>query len=193
MGHTLQHKMKSLLSKITTKTMIPLLALSLSTTEPAKAQASLLKELAKKYALFEKGRNIVNDIFSTGSLVNGKLLDAIKEVESNNDWLAIGEDGERGAYQITKKIWDKYSVLPFELAFYEPAAREVARAYLKDIEEHYEDNCADWKKYSKETKRKLIAAGYNSGEINVSDLECDLSNLTRKVQNYAGDVIDAMD
>ena len=68
------------------------------------------------------------------------LLASIAVVESNTNDAAIGKAGERGRYQITREVWEKwltpsrfhYTDLAFEIGAHSPSmSRHVASQHIK--------------------------------------------------------------
>ena len=62
------------------------------------------------------------------------FLLAIASVESGNNPKAIGQEGERSAYQMTRETWRRYTSDPFEWATSRPdEAKRVATEHAKHL------------------------------------------------------------
>jgi len=53
-------------------------------------------------------------------------------------------------------------------------------------------NCGNWKNYKTEKQIRLLAAGYNGGEANVSNLGCDPGKMKKTTQEYVDSIINIL-
>lgn len=58
------------------------------------------------------------------------FLASIDQVESGRDDAALGHAGERGRYQITRRVWSRYTAAPFRHAHRQDLANAVAEKHL---------------------------------------------------------------
>lgn len=87
-----------------------------------------------------------------------RLSSAIAQVESGSRDNAIGQNGEKGRYQIQKQLWQQVSHLPFESAHDPIAAKRVAIRHLQWLEHKLEDfQSLD------RSRVYLIALGWHAG------------------------------
>jgi hypothetical protein len=85
------------------------------------------------------------------------MLDAIAQVESGNNPRAVGQHGERSAYQMMESTWKSHTDLPFLLATQRPdMARMVARRHLEWL-------CAALRRMHTQLEPELIAGGWQAG------------------------------
>lgn len=74
-------------------------------------------------------------IMQSQSVVNDRLLDAVRQVESSGNDKAVSRAGARGPYQFMPKTWAEWSNdRPFNDAFDPVISRQVAFRYLVWIE-----------------------------------------------------------
>lgn len=70
------------------------------------------------------------------------FLRALDQVESGGRDKAVGGDGERGRYQITRAVWSQHTRKPFELAHKRVFAHAVAEQHFDWIARQLIE--ADW-------------------------------------------------
>ncbi len=87
-----------------------------------------------------------------------RLAQCIADVESGSKDDAIGQNGERGRYQIQKQLWQQISPLPFESAHDPLIAKRVAIRHLEWLEK----KLASFESLDR-SRVYLIALGWNAG------------------------------
>lgn len=126
-----------------------------------------------------------------------RFLNAIAEIETGNDPSAIGQAGERSAYQFMESTWYDRTDTPFVLATKDPdLAREVAikhtrwvRDRVKSIRnEAFND---DYKLFPQELDQLVydMAIIWNYGYGNFLNYVRKGENLPQSVENYAQRVV----
>ncbi|MFT5121814.1 MAG: hypothetical protein ACI9TH_001729 [Kiritimatiellia bacterium] len=114
------------------------------------------------------------------------LVDAMIQIESNGDPLAVGSAGERGLMQIMPATWKETTKrmykkpAPFAKAFDPDLNREVGTRYLSDIQRWLSHYSEQWDS----DLRSLILASYNAGFTAVSERGFDVSRMPKQVQEY---------
>lgn len=104
-----------------------------------------------------------------------RLSSCIAQVESSNNDMAIGKQGERGRYQIQQQLWQQISHLPFDQAHNPTEAKKVAIRHLEWLSNKFRDHQS-----LDRSRVYLIALGWNAGPQAVLHLFA-----TRNQREYA--------
>src|SRR3989344_1929829 len=134
--------------------------------------------------------NIYNCLHSKPEYFSEKFIKEMVKKESSYNHKAIGDERERGLFQIRPETWQEQTKrlygreLSFDLAFNPKINLEVGISYLFWIEEFSKNSYQNWENLSNKEKRGILMASYNGGASRLYSMQGDIDRMPSGTRNY---------